>query len=113
VVEPPPLLVTREMGGYDPAMEAVWDSHTTRAKALVQKTAGILRAKGLKVSTAVEQGNVKSTVLDEAKQWPADLIVLGSHGRTGLDRFLMGSVSDAVVRHAHCSVEVVRIPPSL
>jgi nucleotide-binding universal stress UspA family protein len=38
------------------------------------------------------------------------MIVLGSHGRRGLDRFLMGSVSEAVAVHAHCSVEVIRDP---
>lgn len=45
---------------------------------------------------------------DAAVQRPSDLIVIGSHGRTGLQRFFLGSVSDGVVRHAKCSVEVVR-----
>ena len=62
------------------------------------------------MTTAVEWGDPKSKIIDAAEQWHADLIVLGSHGRTGLERFLMGSVSDAVARHAPCSVEVVRIP---
>jgi nucleotide-binding universal stress UspA family protein len=43
-----------------------------------------------------------------ADLWGADLIVVGSHGRRGVDRYLMGSVSEAVALHAHCSVEVVR-----
>jgi nucleotide-binding universal stress UspA family protein len=47
-------------------------------------------------------------ILDEAKTWGADLIVMGSHGRHGLDRLVMGSVAEAVASHAHCSVEVVR-----
>ncbi len=38
------------------------------------------------------------------------MIVVGSHGRRGLDRLLMGSVAEAVVRHAPCSVEIVRVP---
>jgi nucleotide-binding universal stress UspA family protein len=112
VVEPPPLLVAREMGGYDPALESVWDFKTKQAQNLVAKTAEILCAQGVDVSTAVEQGDVKSKVLDAAEDWHADLIVLGSHGRSGRERFLMGSVSDAVARHARCSVEVVRIPPA-
>ena len=45
---------------------------------------------------------------NKAKKWGADLIVLGSHGYRGLQRFLLGSVSHAVVAHAPCSVEIVR-----
>jgi nucleotide-binding universal stress UspA family protein len=56
----------------------------------------------------VEQGDTKSRIVDYAANWHADLIVLGSHGWKGLGRFLMGSVSEAVTRHARCSVEVVR-----
>jgi nucleotide-binding universal stress UspA family protein len=51
----------------------------------------------------------KTIILDEATRWDADLIVLGSHGRHGVDRFLLGSVSEAVALHADCSVEVIRI----
>ena len=47
-------------------------------------------------------------ILHEADQWRADLIVLGSHGRSGFDRFVMGSVSEAVGLRAKCSVEVIR-----
>jgi nucleotide-binding universal stress UspA family protein len=112
VVEPPSLLVAREMGGYDPALEEVWEKESKHAKVFVEKTAESLRSHGLKVSTSVHQGDPKSLIIDAADEWHADLIVLGSHGRNGLDRFLMGSVSEAIARHAHCSVEIVRIEPS-
>jgi nucleotide-binding universal stress UspA family protein len=110
VVEPPTLLVAREMGGFDPALEQVWDVETKHAHTLVEKTAETLRAHGMKVTTSVEQGDPKSAIIDASKEWHADLIVLGSHGRNAFDRFLMGSVSEAIARHAHCSVEIVRIP---
>jgi len=55
-------------------------------------------------------GSPRPTILDEAEQWGADLIVMGSHGYGALKRFLLGSVSQAVVSHAKCSVEVVRCP---
>jgi nucleotide-binding universal stress UspA family protein len=112
VVEPPSLLVTREMGGYDPALETVWDEETKQAQVLVTKAAETLHSHGMKTSTAVEQGDPKSKIIDASEDWHADLIVLGSHGRNALDRFLMGSVSEAIVRHARCSVEVVRIASS-
>ena len=109
VVESPPLLVAREMAGYEPALETALESQKQNAEALVEKAAELLRARGLSVSVALEVGDPKSRILDVAEEWHADLIVLGSHGRRGLDRFLMGSVSDAVARHAKCSVQIGRI----
>ena len=108
VVEPPSLLMGREMAGPDPEFEAVWNAVRGNAKELVAKITERLQAAGLNVTPALVEGDPKSQIIDTANEWHADLIVLGSHGRSGLNRFLMGSVSDAVVRHAHCSVEVVR-----
>jgi nucleotide-binding universal stress UspA family protein len=78
------------------------------AEALLENTARALRAKGLRVSTALEWGDPKSEIAATASHWGADLIVLGSHRRHGLDRILSGHVSEAVLRKASCSVEVVR-----
>jgi nucleotide-binding universal stress UspA family protein len=78
---------------------------------LVADTARKLRDAGFATSEAVERGDPKSVILDVAEEWHADLIVLGSHGLKGLNRFLLGSVSDAVSRHAACSVQVVRVRP--
>jgi nucleotide-binding universal stress UspA family protein len=111
VLESPPLLVARELGGYEPALQNALEFQKQHAEALVAKVAEFLRARGLKVTAALEMGDPKSKILDVAEEWHADLIVLGSHGRKGLNRFLMGSVSDAVARHACCSVEIVRICP--
>jgi len=55
-------------------------------------------------------GPPRGVILDEAQTWGADLIVVGSHGYGALERFLLGSVSQSVVAHAKCSVEVVRCP---
>lgn len=49
-------------------------------------------------------------ILSAAEQWEADLIVMGSHGRRGFDRIVLGSVSETLALHAKCSVEVVRKP---
>jgi nucleotide-binding universal stress UspA family protein len=62
----------------------------------------------LQVSSEIVKGNPRNAILDEADVWNADLIVLGSHGYTGLKRVLLGSVSQAVASHAKCSVEIVR-----
>jgi nucleotide-binding universal stress UspA family protein len=60
------------------------------------------------VSTAVIHGHPKEAILDESEKWNADLIVVGSHGYRGWQRFLLGSVSQAVASHAKCSVTIVR-----
>ena len=51
---------------------------------------------GYAVQTAVEEGDPKSKIIDQAIQWKAELIVMGSHGRKGVDRFFMGSVAESV-----------------
>jgi nucleotide-binding universal stress UspA family protein len=63
---------------------------------------------GARVEALLPKGDPRAVILDTAKAWPADLIVLGSHGLRGFDRLLMGSVSESVAVHAHCSVEVIR-----
>ena len=66
------------------------------------------KASGLEIITKIISGSAREVILDEAERWDADLIVLGSHGYNGWQRFLLGSVSHAVATHAHCSVEIVR-----
>jgi nucleotide-binding universal stress UspA family protein len=55
-------------------------------------------------------GSPQRVIVDEAENFSADLIVVGSHGYPAWERLLLGSVSQAVVSHAKCSVEVVRLP---
>lgn len=61
----------------------------------------------LKIDNEILKGNPKAVIPEEAEAWGADLIVLGSHGYTGLKRMLLGSVSQAVLSHAPCSVEII------
>ena len=62
------------------------------------------------LDAVLRPGSPRAVILEEAEDWGADLIVLGSHGYRAWERLLLGSVSQAVVSHAHCSVEVVRCP---
>lgn len=66
----------------------------------------------LKTSRLIEMGSPAGEIIREAKEGEYDWIILGSHGRTGLDRFFLGSVSQSVCNHAHCSVTIVRLPES-
>jgi len=83
-----------------------------RARTAVEKAAAQLRAdeknRQLNVTTKVFSGSPKQVILEEAEAFGADLIVVGSHGHGALERFLLGSVSQAVALHARCSVEIVR-----
>jgi nucleotide-binding universal stress UspA family protein len=86
----------------------VLQQHEKDAQQIADSAAERLQSSGLSVEKAVRQGDPRAAIVDEAAEWAADLIVVGSHGHTGLTRLLLGSVAQAVVAHAPCSVEVVR-----
>ena len=109
VIEPIPIYPDGQAWGYGPEASQVLKEQRNEAEELVARAGQTLREKSFKVMTAIEEGNPKEVIIDSAAEWHADLIVVGSHGRKGLDRFFMGSVSDAVARHAHCSVQIVRV----
>jgi nucleotide-binding universal stress UspA family protein len=98
-----------EAGLMGEGLESVYRQLEQNAHALLAPVAAELRARGFGVDTLVRVGDPRVEICEEARRWGADLIMVGSHGRTGLRRFLMGSVAQSVVRHAPCSVEVVRV----
>jgi nucleotide-binding universal stress UspA family protein len=81
-----------------------------RAQNAVATAVEILSKTFPKVSESISVllGGPKSVIIDEAEKWGADLIVVGSHGHRGIERFLLGGVSEGIARHASCSVEVIR-----
>lgn len=82
------------------------EEHNRQAQQVVQDTAEALAGPQFNVTTDVRMGDPVSTVCDVGNSY--DLIVVGSHGRKGLDRFLLGSVSHGIVHRANTSVLVVR-----
>ncbi|HEX6730691.1 MAG TPA: universal stress protein [Pyrinomonadaceae bacterium] len=84
------------------AAQVVLDSALAKLKTIEDKT--------LKISSEIIQGSPRQVIVDEAEQWGADLILMGSRGLGAWNRLLLGSVSSAVVNHAKCSVEIVRKP---
>lgn len=60
------------------------------------------------IDQVLANGYVAETIIKEATEWGSDLIVLGSHGRKGIQRFLLGSVAEKVAIHSPCSVEIVK-----
>lgn len=90
------------------AQKAAAGAAAAAAEETLDTVLGNLDGKDVIVETSTPEGNPKSVVVDFAEEWNADLIVTGSHGRGFWGRMLMGSVSDAIVKHAPCSVLVVR-----
>lgn len=90
------------------------ESARRQALAVVEKAAARLREHEegcqVNVTTKVLSGSAKHMILEEAEAFNAELIVVGSHGHGMVERFLLGSVSQAVALHARCSVEIVRTP---
>ena len=86
------------------ADESVWIAQT------VDPMVDLLRTRGLTVSSVITEGDPKHVLLDEAEQWEADCLFVGARGLSGVERFLLGSVSAALAARARCSVEVVHRP---
>jgi nucleotide-binding universal stress UspA family protein len=81
-----------------------------RAPERVRQAERQLSALGSDIESRVLEGDPVDVIVNEADRWRADLVVVGTHGYGRVQRAALGSVSDAVVRHASCSVEVVRCP---
>jgi nucleotide-binding universal stress UspA family protein len=109
VVEP--LLVGSYMSILPSALLAeINDKAKVEGAALVKTIAQKLRQSypAVSVKEQVVEGFPKEEIIEFATSWPADFIVVGSHGRRGIKRLLLGSVSQAVCSAAPCSVLVVR-----
>jgi nucleotide-binding universal stress UspA family protein len=110
VVEPVSVYISADaFPHFTPQVEEIEEDRKQQAIALVEKVAADLRAAGFRAMSQVDFGDAKTRIIDCATKHDADLIVMGSHGWKGLNRFLLGSVSDALARHAPCSVEIVRM----
>jgi nucleotide-binding universal stress UspA family protein len=68
-----------------------------------------LQGLGLRAAARILHGDPRTELVEAAREARADLLVLGSHGRTGMSKLLMGSVASHVVTHAPCSVMVVKL----
>lgn len=79
-----------------------------KARELLEAIAERTRASGIKTGVSVREGEPYLAITGRAREYGADIIVMGSHGRKGISRLLMGSVTEKVIGHADCPVLVVR-----
>lgn len=98
-----------DANGYGGAgLAQIFEALSDACEQLAADGAARLAARGVKASPEVRVGSIAFELIDAARQAPADLIVVGSHGRTGVARLLLGSVARSVLHHAPCSVLIVR-----
>ena len=90
----------------------ITDQLEDSAERELAKLAGGEEYAGLEVEEVIVHGEAASEIVRVAKERNVDLIVVSSHGRTGLGRILFGSTAEAVVRHASCPVLVVKPLPA-
>jgi sulfate permease, SulP family len=81
---------------------------TDHAHRAIGNAVRVLSATPLKISAEIIAGRAARQIIERARNWGADLIVLGTNERRGLSRLLFGSTSAAVAKRAHCSVRVIR-----
>jgi universal stress protein A len=104
-VLPPPPAVIANLRETDAKLSERWDE----AKRLLVKCHS-QETEGIHVEEMISEGSPAGEIILEARDWHADLVVLGTHNHHGLSRFLLGSTAEAVVRRAPCTVLVVRRP---
>lgn len=90
------------------AVEEVLEEQKKAHQELVSQAEKDLRGAGLATEARVLIGDPREAIVDVATEERADLVVVGSHGRSGLTKLLMGSVASHVVTHAPCSVLVIK-----
>ncbi len=88
--------------------ELWYESMRERATATLDEARERAEERGTAVDTATETGRPASSIVSYAEEHGVDQIVIGSHGRQGVSRLLLGSVAETVVRRAPCPVTVVR-----
>jgi nucleotide-binding universal stress UspA family protein len=107
-VLPEPQLRTLFPHEHERDLAALLELQPRFADALRAQAERLFGSRDIRFSVFLESGSDYSELIRRAEQWRADLVVVGSHGRAGLSRFLSPSVAERVVRHATCPVLVAR-----
>lgn len=105
----------RQMRSARLNVEPMYEAARQHGRDLLGALEGRTREAGVQAEAKLielrrESDRVADGIVAEAEAWPADLVVIGSHGRRGLDRFMLGSVAEAVTRRASVPVLLLRAP---
>ncbi|MGB5596083.1 MAG: universal stress protein [Crocosphaera sp.] len=108
---PPDLKEMYPAAGNDLTLETwqeQWDNFQKSGIEMLESYQEIATKASLKTEFKQIYGNPGTKICRGANEWQADVIVIGHRGRSGLEEFLLGSVSNHVLHHAHCSVLIVQ-----
>ena len=110
-----PINMPLEMGLYSPMVNTAYENQNIIMQQRIEQTQAMLRSycetatsQGVTTEFDYKIGDPGQCLCQVARNWGADLIVLGRRGRKGLTEVFLGSVSNYVLHHAHCSVLVVQ-----
>ena len=87
-----------------------WNSVKEEAEKTLVTYVDALRERGIPVEAVVREGYPATVIVDEAREMDADLIVIGTHGLSGIKHLLLGSIAERVVQRAPCPVLTVKTP---
>jgi len=91
-----------------PGLDSLLDELESEGREVTDEIASRAEERGINATTTVRRGNPHDDILDFATETDADLVVMGTHGRTGIKRALLGSVTEDVVRHSEIPVLTVQ-----
>ena len=89
-------------------LDIIRESFREQGDKVLKELSGKAREMGVPCSTMMTEGDVHDEIINAAEEKKADLIVLGTHGRRGLNRLILGSVAGSVAKRAHCPVLLIR-----
>ena len=106
---PPVFVGTVEANAPAVIAQLIQEQNRMHAE-IADRAARTLEAAGRAAEPVMISGDPRSTLVEEARTMGADLLIVGSHGRSGLSRLVLGSVASYVASHAPCSVLIVKRP---
>lgn len=89
-------------------VHVVWEEQRRWVQQQLDERVAAARSRGIRARASVVTGSAAEAVVDAAARERADLVVVGTHGRTGIERLMLGSVAERIVRTAACPVLVIR-----
>jgi nucleotide-binding universal stress UspA family protein len=98
-------------GGIESAhvsREELLEMHRQKGADILEDAEATAAEHGVEIETDIAEGDISRTILDYAEEHDIDHVVIGSHGRTGASRILLGSVAESVTRRSPVPVTVVR-----